>query len=54
MKRFPLLDSVRFPALRLNQLPLLREIRWDNPTIEKVVKAGMCSPHLFPGGNQFA
>ena len=36
MKRFPLLDSVRFPALRLNQLPLLREIRWDNPTIEKV------------------
>jgi hypothetical protein len=38
----------------VRQLPLPREVRWDNPAVEKVTEARMRPPQLFPGGNQFA
>jgi hypothetical protein len=33
-------------------LPTPRDVRWDNPAIEKVIEARMRSPHVFTGDDQ--
>jgi len=40
--------------LRVCGLPLPGEVRWDNSAVQKVIEARMRSPHVFPGGDQFA